>query len=94
MSLRLSLSRQRKIIVVQNSPFVAPGGGSHIVAEERGAGRKSEVMRRRNDLGDDHTLRFPPAHTQQDTHTHKPENHIAWFKISSLLSWSYLKPSG
>ena len=70
MSLRLSVSRQRKIIVVQNSPFVAPGGGSHIVAEEEGAERKTEVMRRRNDLGDYHTLRFPPAHTQQDTHTH------------------------
>lgn len=30
-------------------------------------------MRRRNDLGDYHKLRFPPAHTQQDTqeHTHR-----------------------
>ena len=40
------------------------------MAEEEGAEKKSEVMRRRNDLGDDRTLRFPLAHTQQDTHTH------------------------
>ncbi len=34
--------------------------------------RNSEVMRRRCDLGDGHTLRFPPAHTQHDTRRQVP----------------------
>lgn len=65
---------QRKIIVVQNSPFVARGGSDVVVEVEGGCWERSEVMRRRSDLGGHRTLRFPQTHRNTQSRSHQREN--------------------